>query len=52
VKRICSEELVKELRLRSKKIQKETEFKRSAQQQQQQQKYSYPARETNNFEEE
>jgi hypothetical protein len=36
------------------KFQKETEFKRSAQQQQQQQqqKYSYPARETNNFEEE
>ncbi len=50
MKRICSEELVKELRLRSRKFQKETEFKRSAQQQQQ--KYSYPARDTNNFEEE
>ncbi len=32
------------------KFQKETKFKRSAQQKQQ--KYSYPARETNNFEEE
>ncbi len=53
MKRICSEELVKELRLRSRKFQKETEFKRSAQkQQQQQQKYSYPARDTNNVEEE